>query len=269
MDPNRTDYSLLWKGRQSGPFSLAAIRERLTAGEINRMHQINVEGRWLVLGDFLEQQDGGPAEIRRRVEAAQRQTQAAQREEQLRHEYESQLAAERAQQGALQERLTEAEKRAPRSPLVPAPLPPDAPPPPPQYLRPRQPPTEAPQAPSYAPVRSVTPPPPGYTSSAFPEFSEVSRSAAEPGRKNGLALAAFVASLCNVIPGVNLVTWIVALVLGHIALWQTDQDPTLGGRRLAIAALIITYSLLALTLIVFLVASIFFGFNLNRFLHRS
>ena len=95
------------------------------------MHQINVDGRWLVLGDFLEQQDGGPAEIRRRVEAAQRQTQAVQREEQLRHEYESQLAAQRAGRGALRERLTEAEKRSSRSPARPgAPLPPDAPPPP-------------------------------------------------------------------------------------------------------------------------------------------
>ena len=70
------EYYLLWKGRQSGPFSLAVIREQLDAGEINRMHQVGVSGRWIVLGEFLEQQDGGPIEARRRAEAAQQQAEA-------------------------------------------------------------------------------------------------------------------------------------------------------------------------------------------------
>jgi hypothetical protein len=59
-----------------------------------------------------------------------------------------------------------------------------------------------------------------------------------------------------------------AIILGHIALSQTERDPNLGGRRFAIAALIITYSLLAIGLIVFLVVSVLYGFNLHRLMHR-
>lgn len=256
MDPNRADFFLLWKGRQSGPFSLAGIREQLASGEINRMHQISVGGRWLVLGEFLEQQDGGPVEARRRAEAAQRQAEGAQREDQLRREFEARLAAERAQQSALQERLADAEKQTHRPSWLPQ-TSPDHPPPPPL---------------TYAPVAALQPalrsaPPSGDAAPAGGGPGD-SDPLMVPARTSGLAVAAFVLSLCNLIPGVNLITWIVAIILGHIALAQTDRDPALGGRRLAIAALIITYSLLALGLIVFLVASIVYGFNLNRLLNR-
>ncbi|MEI9892839.1 MAG: hypothetical protein WDN28_02710 [Chthoniobacter sp.] len=40
--------------RQSGPFSVPAIREMLNAGDISRMHQINYNNRWMVLDEFLE-----------------------------------------------------------------------------------------------------------------------------------------------------------------------------------------------------------------------
>jgi len=253
MDPNRADFFLLWKGRQSGPFSLAGIRESLASGEINRMHQISVGGRWLVLGEFLEQQDGGPLEARRRAEAAQYQAGGAQREEQLRRDYEARLAAERAQQSALQQRLAEAEQRSARPQSLPKP-PVDALPAPPLTYAPR------------APLQQVPLNP--LPSGGAPGSPDPLAPPVAPTRTSGLAIATFVLSICNLIPFLNFVTWIVAIILGHIALSQTDRDPTLGGRRFAIAGLIITYSLLALALLIFLVASIVYGFNLNRLLHR-
>ena len=65
-----------------------------------------------------------------------------------------------------------------------------------------------------------------------------------------LAVIAFVASLLNFVPYVNFGAWIAALVYGHTALIETRRDPTLDGRGLAVAALIITYTLLAVGIIV-------------------
>lgn len=47
-------YRLTWRGAQSGPFSLAEIRQKLAHGELNSMYQIHVDGRWMTLRDFLE-----------------------------------------------------------------------------------------------------------------------------------------------------------------------------------------------------------------------
>jgi len=58
-------YMLLWKGRQAGPFSIAQIREKLSAGDINRMHQIHVDGRWQILDDYLEKLRGVDLETKR------------------------------------------------------------------------------------------------------------------------------------------------------------------------------------------------------------
>jgi len=101
---NEPQYLLLWKGIQSGPFSLAVIREKLGSGDISRMHQVNFNGRWIILDEFLEKQ-GGDSDARRRAEAEKR-------EKQMRHEFESQLAAERARKIALEERLAKAESRS-------------------------------------------------------------------------------------------------------------------------------------------------------------
>jgi hypothetical protein len=258
MDPSRADYYLLWKGRQAGPFSLAAIREKLVSGEINRMHQVSVDGRWVVLGDFLEQQEGGPAEVRFRAEVARQQFEAAQREEQLRREYEAKIAAERAQQSALQERLAEVERRstgqAPPPRLAPEnPLPPSS-------FAPAQPARSSVSSPGFLPSATGAP---TYVPAPAAPNQEVA-----PNRTSGIAIAAFVLSICNFIPFVNFVAWIVAIILGHIALSQTERDPTLGGRRFAIAGLIITYSVLAIGLIAFLIFSVLYGFNLNRLQHQ-
>ena len=80
------EYLLLWKGRQSGPFTGPVIREKLDSGEISRMHQVSFNGKWMVLDEFLEKHGGGDPEARRLDDLRKR-------EEQLRNEFEGQLAA--------------------------------------------------------------------------------------------------------------------------------------------------------------------------------
>jgi hypothetical protein len=196
---------LLWKGRQSGPFSVAAIREKLGSGEISRMHQVNFNGRWIVLDEFLEKHAGGDPEAQRRAEAERRELQ-------LKRDFEQQLATERAQQSVLEERLAQAESHSSHSQLLP-------PPPQQQYL-----------------------PPPATGFQTFPADADASP------RTSGLAIAALVMGLCNFVPFLNFVTWILALVFGHVALSQMKRDPALEGRGMAIAGLVITYFLLLMGL---------------------
>jgi hypothetical protein len=69
-------------------------------------------------------------------------------------------------------------------------------------------------------------------------------------RTSGQAITAFVFSLLNFVPGINFISWLVALVLAHSALSDMNRDPSLGGRGLAVAALWITYTLLFFGIII-------------------
>lgn len=46
-------HHLRWKGRVSGPHTLGEIRARLASGEISRAHQIETDGEWRTLEEFL------------------------------------------------------------------------------------------------------------------------------------------------------------------------------------------------------------------------
>lgn len=49
-----TQFQLRWRGSHKGPLNLPAIKEALKSGDIHSMHQIEVDGEWLTLRDFLE-----------------------------------------------------------------------------------------------------------------------------------------------------------------------------------------------------------------------
>ncbi len=102
---NEPQYLLLWKGIQSGPFTLALIREKLGVGEISRMHQVNFRGRWMVLDEFLEKHAGPDLETKLRAEAELRELQ-------LRREFEDRLDDERVHRNALEQRLKDAERHS-------------------------------------------------------------------------------------------------------------------------------------------------------------
>ncbi len=60
-----------------------------------------------------------------------------------------------------------------------------------------------------------------------------------------LAVVAFVVSCASFVPYLNLVSWLPSIILGHLALKQIRQQPTLEGHGLAVGALIIGYTLVA------------------------
>jgi hypothetical protein len=247
MDTSRADYYLLWKGRQSGPLSLAVIREKLTAGEINRMHQVGVDGRWVILGEFLDQQDGGPAGVRRRAAEAKRQAEVALREEQMRREHESQPPVQREHPAVVLAPPVGAERTSPLSHLLPKEVSVDV-----------IPLSIEPLAIVPGDTSSVAPLPPGQVAPSYPDpFSQGAP------RTCGLAIASLVLAICSLIPYVDLITWIFAIILGHIALVQIKRDPSLTGRGLAIAGLAITYSFLVLGVI----AGVIYAFFIGHLIH--
>ena len=58
-------YSLHWRGRESGPYTLGQIKRKLASGEITLEHEILADGRWITLHEFFAARgDGAPMEIR-------------------------------------------------------------------------------------------------------------------------------------------------------------------------------------------------------------
>lgn len=88
------------------------------------------------------------------------------------------------------------------------------------------------------------PPLPLFQANPFPHPPHHARES----RTSGLAIASFVLSLCFLIPYVNLFSSLLSLVFGHIALGQISRDPSLRGRGLAQAGLIVTYAMIALVI---------------------
>ncbi len=64
-----------------------------------------------------------------------------------------------------------------------------------------------------------------------------------------LAVAAFVVSCASFVPYLNLVSWVPAIVLGHLSLRQIQRQPDLEGRGLALGAVIIGYATLTLAIV--------------------
>ena len=68
---NDQRYILDWRGTQRGPWSIAEIETRLEAGEINSLHSIHVDGKWVVLREFIEQQRNAAELLRKQAQTAQ------------------------------------------------------------------------------------------------------------------------------------------------------------------------------------------------------
>jgi energy-converting hydrogenase Eha subunit E len=68
-----------------------------------------------------------------------------------------------------------------------------------------------------------------------------------------MAVAAFVCALVSIFVSVlwpiALLLWLLSLVLGHTAISNCRSDPTLRGKGLAVAAVSISYVILALSLV--------------------
>lgn len=230
-------YLLLWKGAQSGPFGLDEIRSKLTAGDISRMHQIHAEGGWQILDEFLLKLRAGEIEARRK-EARRREHSDAERRRLAIPGVRSHLSGDAGEADSGPENaIGEGSRFA----------------------------TESRRKRSTRSLREA-----GRDGlSEGPDYDSD-----EAGRTSGLGIAAFVVAIfsfvitvaagvalssqisapalaiCNLVPFLDIVAWIVALTFGHMAVRQTSEDETLRGRHLAIAALVITYFLLVVGLTV-------------------
>jgi hypothetical protein len=94
--------------------------------------------------------------------------------------------------------------------------------------------------------------------------AQTASASAHAERTSGLAVASFVLSLLFFIPIANFVTWILSLVFGHMSLSQMKHDPLLRGRGLAIAALVISYVMMGLGLLVVILTPSLYRPFLNR-----
>ncbi len=57
---NETTYSLEWRGTRKSGLSYADIESGLVSGELHSLYKIHVNGKWIVLRDFVEQQRALP-----------------------------------------------------------------------------------------------------------------------------------------------------------------------------------------------------------------
>lgn len=204
-------YPLFWKGKELGLHTVEEIRAKLKEGEISLMHQVKAGAGWLTLEEFLQNQE----DLRNQAEARERDLarRKAAEEKELRHE-ETLL---REQETALRQKF-EAElsqERAQRDELS------------------RKVQELESQVQQKREMSLLSPPsPPPYF---------------HPGRRtSGFAVAALVMGLLNFVPFLNFITWIFAIVFGHVALSQIRHDPMLEGRGMAVAGLTITYTLIAI-----------------------
>ncbi len=113
---------------------------------------------------------------------------------------------------------------------------------------------------------SLTPPPSPYAAPlqpyADPRFAPIYPA---PRPTSGLAITSLVCGIVGVVFGsflfwvvLPLISSVVAIITGHVALRKTKENPNLGGRGMAFAGLIMGYAMTAIQLI--LVAVIVFGF---------
>ena len=229
MSATEPRYALLWKGRQLGTFTLEEIRFKLSEGEIGLMHQVNVGGQWQPLDELLANENAKTEERNRQQEAqrvaaqeAQRRAQEAQRHTQeaenwQRHEQE--LADERAKRDELADKLEALET---------------------QFNQQR-----------------TLPPLPSLQAQQYPPFTMPQGQYYQPQKRmSGMAITALVMGLLNFVPFVNFISWLFAIIFGHLALSQIKEDPMIEGRGMAVAGLVITYTLIGVGCLFVILASI-------------
>ena len=214
----RDSYFLQWKGKVSGPFTLQEIRTKLDLNEIGLLHTVrDAKGANSTVEEFLQA--------------------ALKREDQERmHAEQERLAAGQNFQREIQVHPPEYAAH-------------QAPPPPISYPHPQQ----SGAAPSLAATTATS----KHVSVlavtslilALLHFGVASISGGLELTNAGATFYAPVTMLLEVNLLFCSIALVLALVFGHIALLQTNRDPSLEGHGMALAALVITYCVLAIGVI--------------------
>jgi hypothetical protein len=215
--PTLPVFEVEWKGQSLGSFTLVNLRERLASGQLSRMHRVKVDGAWLPLGVWLDQMEASGQQANAIAEA-QRQRE---------------LSAERERAAALAQQLHQQE----------------------QQLRHTAPARfgESHAAPSPVSLPSDTETNLPYTS-GFAVAALVF----------GILAALFLVTLFVLASEQNLrwvgfvtwcgtIAWLLATILGHVAIIEIRRDPLARGQGLAFTGLMLGYTVIALiTFLVFL-----------------
>jgi hypothetical protein len=90
---------------------------------------------------------------------------------------------------------------------------------------------------------------PGSRDSAMRDMDDLLTPISDTAPTCWLAVVAFVISCASFVPYLNLVSWVPSLVLGHLSLRKMQRQPYLEGRGLAIGALVIGYTTLAVAVV--------------------
>jgi hypothetical protein len=208
---NETSFPVSWRGRQSGPYSTDEIRRLLQSGEISGLHLVMTGGKWITVDEFLPALTPAPPPM-----APTRHVQRP----------------EPAQPPA--ETMDDTNS----FPFVP---------PERRVHSPRG------AAPDVPPYDVSTAPYPQHVPGAPPWTHYGGHPLTQPARTSGMAVAAFVCALVSIFVSVlwpiALLLWLLSLVLGHTAISNCRSDPTLRGKGLAVAAVSISYVILALSLV--------------------
>lgn len=106
-------HSVVWKGAKMGDFTAAQIQQKLSLGEISRMHRVWSKNNWISVGEFVD--------AKRVSEIDQAAAQAKIREQQIRTAYEEKLRQARANEESLETQLQKirnsAAQAAPTAPV--------------------------------------------------------------------------------------------------------------------------------------------------------
>jgi len=207
---NESSFPVSWRGRQRGPYSINEIRSQMQSGEISGLHLVMVDQKWITVDEFLSTLSTAPPPMPT-ARAPQR------------------IEPEPQPTEALDETVSFAA------------------PPPENGMR--SPHSTAPEVPPFE-VHHAPYPPQGPGAAQWAHYG--GHPMMKPERTSGGAIAAFVCSLASIFLSplwpIALLLWMLSLVLGHAAISNCNNDPTLRGKGLAVAAVTISYVLLGLSL---------------------
>ena len=104
-------------------------------------------------------------------------------------------------------------------------------------------------------------PPDGYPPTGYVPYGQ--QGPVPPSRTSGLAVASLVLGIIGILLCFFFIPWILAIIFGAVAIKQCNDDPTLGGRGLAVAGLSMGIVAGVLVVGLFAFGDVNFDFNNN------
>jgi hypothetical protein len=240
------EFTVVWKGSVSGPYSESQLRSLVKQGDVRGVHTILQGGTPVSIEDFIEQRPDPIENIH----------------------VSRPLHVEARNPPSPVPGVTHGNDRGTPAPPPPPPSPTSYPPSPPTLHpaplivpRPNRPPKES--MPTFDsevvanPPQERTvppPPPPAYSPQPSPHLKPAAyvpqQGGPEPPRTSGFAIASMVLGIVGVVGGAFLlVPPVLAIIFGHVALSSCQRDSFLAGRGMAVTGIILGWICIAMVAI--------------------